>query len=271
MFGMGMTLTADDFLRVGKFPKAVGIGLLNQIILLPLVGFLIVQILPLAPAIAMGLIIVCACPGGATSNLISHLSKGDTALSITLTAFSSLITIVSIPLIINFALQNIMGEVGQAIQMPLGKTILNIIKLTALPVALGLFINYRFPAFSLKSRNTLAWSSGVFILIALALLVVKLAEIGSVWSFIKAAGPAAVLLNLITLGIGFLSSRILRLNKAQAVSISIESGMQNNVLGMAIAISMLNSPEMAVAAGVYGIVMCTTGLILISVFRKVVV
>jgi len=98
---MGMTLTLQDFKRVGQFPKAVFVGLGNQIILLPLIGFFIVNILPMEPAIAMGLILVTACPGGATSNLISHLSKGDTALSITLTAFSSIITVFTIPFIIN--------------------------------------------------------------------------------------------------------------------------------------------------------------------------
>jgi len=132
-----------------------------------------------------------------------------------------------------------------------------------------MFINYQFPNFSEKSKNPLAWASGIFIIIALALLVVKLAEIGNVWDFIKAAGLGVLLLNFLTLSVGFISSKILNLNTAQAISISIETGMQNNVLGMAIAISMLQNSEMAVSAGVYGIVMCTTGLILIYFFRRI--
>ncbi len=272
MFGMGMTLTVGDFKRVGQFPKAVIIGLTNQIILLPLVGLLLIKTIPMAPYIAMGLMIVTACPGGATSNVISHLSKGDTALSITLTAFSSVITIFTIPFIINFALLEVMGEGGKSIQLPIINTILNIIKLTALPVALGMLINYRFPVFSQNSRSTLAWISGIFILIALALIVLKLAELGNVWDFIKAAGIGVILLNLITLGIGFISSKIFALETAQSITISIESGMQNNVLGMAIATAptLLNSPQMAASAGVYGIVMCTTGMILIYFFRKMI-
>jgi len=110
MLGMGMTLTIMDFKRVGQFPKSVLIGLCNQIILLPIVGLCLVTLIPMPPEIAMGLMIVSACPGGATSNVISHLSKGDTALSITLTAFSSLLTILTIPFIINYSLWYIMGD-----------------------------------------------------------------------------------------------------------------------------------------------------------------
>jgi len=270
MLGMGMTLKVDDFKRVGQYPKSVLIGLCNQIILLPIVGLFLVTIIPMRPEIAMGLMIVSACPGGATSNVISHLSKGDTALSITLTAFSSLLTIFTIPFIINYSLVYIMGEAGTAIQLPVGKTILNIIKLTALPVVIGMFINYRFPLFTEKSRNVLAWGSGIFVLIALGLIVIKLAELGNVWDFIKAAGFGVICLNIMTFGIGFGSSRLLKLNKPQSITISIESGMQNNVLGMAIATSMLNSPEMATAAGVYGIIMCSLGLVLVYIFRKIV-
>lgn len=272
MFGMGMTLTLDDFKRVGQYPRAVFIGLCNQIILLPIIGLGIVSVIPMAPEIAMGLMIVAACPGGATSNIISHLSKGDTALSITLTAFSSVITVISIPFIINYSLLHVMGEAGKSIQLPLLTTIINIVKLTALPVALGMFINYRFPAFSERSRKALAWASGIFVLLALGLIVLKLAELGSVWGFIMAAGLGVICLNFFTFGIGFLSSRMLKLKTPQAITISIESGMQNNVLGMAIATAptMLNNPAMATAAGVYGIVMCTLGLILIFTFRRMV-
>lgn len=270
MFGMGMTLKIEDFKRIGQYPKAVVIGLSNQIILLPIIGFFLVSILPISPVMAMGLMVVTACPGGATSNLMSHLSKGDTALSITLTAFSSLITIFTIPLIINFSLTQIMAEGGKEIQLPIVNTILNIIKLTALPVALGMFINYRFPVFSQKSRTAVAWGSAVVILSALTLMVLKLDEYGDVWQFIKEAGPAVLILNLTTLGLGFLSARILKLGKPQSITISLEIGMQNNVLGMAIATAptLLNNPPMATPAGVYGIIMCITGTVLIYFFRK---
>ncbi len=272
MLGMGMTLTIEDFKRVATYPRAVFIGLTNQIILLPLIGAVLVMILPLEPVFAMGLMLVAASPGGATSNLISHLSKGDTALSISMTAVSSIITVFSIPLILNFSLEWIMGSEGKSISLPLGQTIINIFKLTALPVLIGMIINYRFPKFSEKSQSGIAWGSGIIIIIALSLMVLKLDDIGSVPSFIQACIFSVFLLNALTLLLGFLSARLLHLDVPQSISISIESGMQNNVLGMAIATSatMLDSPLMAAPAGVYGIVMCTTGVLLISFFRKIV-
>ena len=270
MFAMGITLTVDDFKRVRKYPKAVFIGLSNQIILLPLVGFLIISLIKMPPEVAMGLILVTACPGGATSNLIAHLSKGDTALSITMTAISSLLTILTIPIIVNYALEWIMQADGVAIQLPFWPTVYGIIKLTALPVLLGMFVNFKFPKFSAASRKGIAWMSGVFILIALALMVFKLDEIGDVWTFIKQAFFPVLILNLVTLSIGYFSARLLKLNKAQAISISLESGMQNNVLGMAIAMSpsLLNNAAFATPAGVYGLVMVFTGVILIFWFRR---
>ena len=271
MFGMGMTLTLGDFKRVGQYPKAVVVGLGNQIILLPLIGLFLISILPMPPVAAIGLMILCACPGGSTSNLLSYLSKGDTALSITMTALSSILTVFTIPFIINYSLVAIMGEGGKALQLPIVTTVLNIIKLTALPVALGMFINYRFPVFSKKSQNALAIASGIFLLIALGLIVIKLSELGNVWDFIKSTGPGVICLNLLSLSVGFLSAKLLKLSPPQATTISIETGMQNSVLGITIATapSMLNNPQMATAAGVYGIVMCITGLLLIYFFRRI--
>lgn len=269
---MGMTLTLTDFKRVAQYPKAALIGLFNQLILLPLIGFVIASSLPLDPVFAVGLIVVVACPGGATSNLISHLSKGDTALSISMTAVSSLITILTIPFIINMSLAFFMRGENVSIQLPIVATVINIIKLTAIPVILGMMINYYLPSFALKMKKPVAIGSGIIILLALYVMVLKLDQIGSVWGFIKAVFWSVLLLNLITLLVGYYSSRLLKLSTPQAITISIESSMQNNVLGMAIATSttMLNNPLMAAPAGVYGIVMCTTGALLIYYFRKLV-
>ena len=273
MFGMGMTLTIPDFTRVGITPKAVFTGLANQIIIVPLVAYGIVLLVPMEPMIAMGLM-VCACsPGGAVSNLYSYLSKGDTALSITLTAISSLVTIFTIPLIINFSLDAIMGEASKSIQLPLGKTIFNIFKLTALPVFLGMFINYKFPKSAEKGKPAIKWGSITVIVLALIFMVLKLEEIGDSWSFLKATFLSVVLLNFFTLGIGFFSAKSLKLSTKQSATISIESGMQNNVLGMTLAMSpgLLNSPEMAATPGVYGVVMSVFAIGVIYIYRGMIV
>ncbi len=272
MLGMGMTLSLKDFKRVGKYPLAIVIGMVNQIVLLPLVGLAILKLIPLEAAFAVGLMVVAASPGGATSNLISHLSRGDTALSISMTAVSSIITILSIPLIINFSLGFIMGDAEATVKLDVWRTIIGIIKLTAAPVIIGMIIKEKFPQLVQNIGKIIAWGSGVVIIIALLLMVNKLAEVGDVWSFVKVCFLPVLLLNLVTMGIGYGSARLLKLKAPQAISISIESGMQNNVLGMAIATSpaMLNNPLMAAPAGVYGIVMCATGVLFIFIFRKLV-
>jgi len=272
MFGMGMTLTTKDFTRAVIAPKATFAGLVNQIILVPLIAYGIVILIPMQPMIAMGLMICACCPGGAVSNLFSFLAKGDTALSITLTAISSIVTIFTIPFIINFSLDVILGASGKNIQLPIAATVFNIFKLTALPVILGMVINYKWPLFSLKSRPAIKWGSITVIVLALTLMVMKLEEIGDSWYFIKASFIGVVLLNLATLSTGYFSSRALGISIKQSATIAIETGMQNNVLGMTIAISagLLNEPKMAATAGVYGVVMCIIAIGVISIFKRMI-
>ena len=143
MLGMGLSLVVADFKRIFIYPKAILVGLVNQLIILPLIGFAIVMAFPIAPEIAIGIMILAACPGGPTSNLLAHLAKGDTALSVTLTALSSFITILTIPFIVNFALIRILDE-GQVIQLDVLKTIAQIFIIIIIPVAVGMIIR-RYP------------------------------------------------------------------------------------------------------------------------------
>ncbi len=270
MLFMGMTLKVGDFKRVAVYPKAALIGLTNQMILLPLIGLAITKIIPLESAFAIGIMVVAASPGGAVSNLISHLSKGDTALSISLTAFSSIFTIFTIPFIINWSLNHFATAESASIHLPIGKTIINIFKLTVLPVILGMSLNHFAKTFTKKANKIIPWISGAIIIIALILIYFKLDEIGNVFDFVKASFLAVLILNAATLAIGFFSAKLMGLNTKQATTIAIETGMQNNVLGMAIATSpsLLNNSLMAVPAGVYGLLMCTTATIMIFIFRK---
>ena len=271
MLGMGMTLTVKDFFNVGTNPKALLIGLTNQIILVPLIAFGLINLLPLDPYLAMGLMVVSCCPGGAVSNLFSYLAKGDTALSISLTALSSIITVFTIPLILVFAMSFVLGAEA-SIQLPLGKTIFYIFKLSALPVILGMMIHHYLPKFSERCKPAIGWFSGLVIVLALALMVVKLEEIGDSWMLLKASFVSVLLLNIFTLGIGFASSRALGLSTKQSATVSIESGMQNNVLGMTLAISptFLGEPRMAATAGVYGVVMCTLAILVVWLFKRLI-
>ena len=272
MLGMGMTLSPNDFKRVAVFPKAALAGLASQLLLLPLLGWLIVSLWELPTVIAIGIMIIAACPGGATSNLITYFSRGDVALSITLTALSSVITVFSIPLIINASLTHFTGA-GQEIQLPVMKTIIQIIMLTALPVSIGMGINGLFPRFARWFEKPMSWISALFIVLAVALIVVVIQQRGSVWDFIAQAGPVVLVLNLSSLFLGFLVGKLLKLPVSQSITISIETGIQNGTLGITIASSpfLLNRPEMAVPAAVYGITMCITGVGAIWFFRRHVV
>ena len=152
MLGMGLSLVTADFKRIITYPKAVAVGLFNQLILLPVIAFVIVSVFPTKPEIAIGIMILAACPGGATSNLIAHLAKGDTALSVSLTAMSSFITLLTIPFIVNFSL-SYFAVTGQNVQLDVIKTIIQILVIVVIPIVIGMFIRKTNEGFALKMEK----------------------------------------------------------------------------------------------------------------------
>jgi BASS family bile acid:Na+ symporter len=269
MFGMGLTLKLGDFKRVALYPKAALLGLINQIVLLPVLGLIVVTIIEGPIEISAGLMIIALCPGGATSNSITYFSRGDVALSITLTALSSVITVFTIPFFLNWALIYLTGS-GQLIQLPVWNTVQQIITLTAIPVALGLAVGTWFPKFAAKAERPIGFGSVILIVLAVVVIIIIVLERGNLGDFILQAGPVVLLLNASSLTMGYLTSRLFRLPVAQAITISIETGIQNGLLGIVIASSpkLLNQPEMAIPAAVYGILMCLMGLAAVFVFRR---
>lgn len=259
MFGMGMTLTPADFMRVIRRPKAKLIGLLNQLLLLPLTALGLVYACGLSGELAVGLMLVAACPGGPTSNIISHLSKGDTALSVTLTAVSSVITVFTIPLIVGWSLRHFMLE-ESAIPFQFTKMFLQLTVVTILPISMGMFAHARKPLFTARMQR----SVNVFSILFLTLIIVGavLQEENLVGQFLE-AGPAAILLNVLTMGIGFGVAALAGLPSRQRVTISIESGIQNGTLALGIALGLLDSPRIAVPAVVYSLLMFFTGALII--------
>lgn len=265
MLGMGLSLVVDDFKRVFKFPKAAAIGLTNQLIFLPLIGYLFATYAGLPPELAVGLMILAACPGGVTSNLISHLAKGDTALSISLTAISSIVSIITIPLIINFAIDHFMG--GDIIAKPPTKQIvLSIVAITILPVGIGMLIRAKKEAFALKMDKPVKIFSAVFLLLIIVAAVLKEKQVlidyfGQVWM-------AALGLNIATMILGFLSAKILRLSLRQSITISIESGIQNGTLALFIVTTLLENSQMSITPAIYSLLMFGTGGFMIAYFGK---
>ena len=265
MLGMGMTLTLADFLRVIQMPKAALTGLGNQLLLLPLIGFLIALAFRLPPELAVGLMIIAACPGGPTSNLISHLARGDVALSVSLTAVSSLVTVFTIPLVINLSLHHFM-EVDSPPPLPVLESILKILVITLVPVAIGMAVRAWFPAFTRKISVLTSLASALFFLLVIVGAI--LSERENIPGYFRQAGLAALALNLITMVIGWATARAGDLSSRQALTIAIESGLQNGTLAIGIAAVMLQQPAMAVPAAIYSLLMFGSAAVTITIGRS---
>lgn len=266
MLGMGMTLIPADFTRIVKYPKAILIGLCNQLIFLPLIGLFLAIAFDLNATMAVGLMIIAACPGGPTSNLITQVSKGNIALSVTLTAVASFICILSIPFILTHALNYFGTGSDVAIELPVFDTILQIMGITIIPISIGMMIRKRKPDFAIRMEKPMRTASTViFIVIFIAVIAANFSKLGEA---MKEVGLVTLILNIGTMGLGYLSARLFKLNLKSAISITIESGIQNGTLAFVIATSILNNIEMAIPTGAYSIWMFVTGGILMWQLAK---
>lgn len=260
MFGMGLSLRMGDFKRILVYPKAVAIGLANQILLLPVIAFGLILIFGLKTELAVGLMILAACPGGATSNLITHLAKGDSALSITLTAFSSLITVFTIPFVVNFAILYFIPG-GEAQQLNVFGTVISVIFITIIPVAIGMMVLNKAPQLAQKWDAPFRKISAVFFVLVVLAAIIKERE--NLVSHFVEAGPVAISLNLATLGLGYLAGKTFGLTQRQSTTIAIESGIQNATLGITVAATLLMNPAMTIPSVIYGLLMFGTASLII--------
>ncbi len=266
MLGMGMSLTVADFRRVILLPKATAIGLANQLILLPLIAFGVAVAFPLSPELAMGVVVLAVCPGGPTSNLISYLCRADVALSITLTAISSLVTVVTIPLLINFSLGYFVG-VDAPRHLPVLDSVGKILVITLVPTALGMTLNHWLPDFCRRATKAVNLASlALFLLVLTGAILSQKDELAG---FFRQVGLPVLVLNVVTMAVGYFSAKALGVEARQRLTIAIESGLQNGTLAIAIAASplMLNSPEMAIAPAIYSLLMFGTSGVLIAATR----
>lgn len=265
MLGMGLSLVMDDFRRIFKYPKATIIGLVNQIIFLPLVGFGICHLFNLPNELAIGMMLLAACPGGVTSNLISHVSRGDTALSISLTAASSFITLITIPLYVGFAF-NYFNNTGQSIDVDERGMILQVIVIVIIPVIIGMFIRHRKKDFALRMDRPVRIVSTVLFIIIILSIIIKERE--TIVQYFPQIGGATITLNLLTLIIGYYSSKLFSLDQKQAITIAIESGIQNGTLAIVIASTVLANFTLSIPAGIYSLLMFISGGFIMYYFGK---
>jgi BASS family bile acid:Na+ symporter len=254
MFGLGLSLTVEDFKRVARYPLAVGFGLFLQVILLPFAALLIAIWLKLPRDLALGLMLVAAAPGGATANIYSHLAKGDVALNITLTAVNSVLALVTLPIVINLSLEYFFGA-GQYVPPPHRK-IVEVAAIILVPVLIGMFVRSRSEAFAKRMEKPIK----IFSVVVLAILILAAIYIerAKLLDSIVAVGLACLLFNVISMLTGYLAPLALQLPERQAIAITMEIGIHNTALAIYVALNVLNNPAASLVPGIYTLAMYLT-------------
>lgn len=264
MFGMGMSLTAKDFRNIFLHPKAVITGLISQMLLLPVLAIGLAMVSGLPPEFQVGIVLIAACPGGAVSNLLSYLLRGNVALSVSMTSINSFLTIISIPIVVNIAL-NVFMATSHSLEMPVWDTILQIMLITVIPVVLGILVRARFPAFAIRSQGPLKPIMPILLAVAMvaAIFLEKKDGIPITGKEYFQVLPWAFLLNAGAMFMGWFIAKQLRLGRNNQLTIGLEVGLQNSGLAIAVATSefLLNNPRLAVPASVYALFSFFTAVI----------
>lgn len=252
MLGLGLSLTVADFARVVRYPRAAAVALGCQILLIPGICLGLVLLFDLAPALAVGMMLLAAAPGGTTANLFSHLARGDVALNITLTAINSVLAVVTLPLVVNLSLAGFMD--GQdAIGLQPAK-LLQVFAIVLVPVAIGMVIRQKAPGWATSMQKPVKVGSIVVLFSVIGVAVFQ--ERGNVGDYLQQVGILTLLLATISLAIGYALPRAARVPRGQAVAASFEIGIHNSTLAITIALSpaLLDNATMAVPAAVYGLI-----------------
>ena len=261
MFALGLKLGVADFRRVLTYPVAVGLGLIAQTLLLPLTAFAIARLFDLGPQTAVGLMILAACPGGVTAAMVTDLARGDTCLSITLTALTSLLSFITVPIIVGFSLEYFLGQ-AVPVDYPLGQAIGGLFLITLVPVTAGLIFNQAGWLTSAVARIIGKLATVVFLMIV---FVTFFTEWPSITAHFMSVGPAILLLNVATMATGALLGVAGRLPTTGRIALAVECGIQNSALGITVAVSLLSLSGLAVPSVIYAFLMNFTALALILV------
>lgn len=267
MFTLGASLTLADFRRVFLYPKAFGIGLACHFVLLPVVTFSLVSLFGITGAMAVGYMIVAACPTGATSNLLTYHARADVALAVSFTAVASLIAMLTVPLIMSWSLTHFLGAtVSGAIELPADIVMRQIFMILGLPVGLGMICRARASKFIHRWHATMSNAATVIF------GVIVVVAVSNNWSMIKLHGwtlaPVGIAVNVTMLLLGFFLSRLAGVNIRQAATVAIESAVQNSALAVVIAFTIIKDESMAIPAAVYSLFMYLTGISFVFIMRR---
>lgn len=266
MFAMGLTLTWGDFRLVFSRPRAVAVGLLCKMVVLPLLAFALVALFRPRPEFAVGLIILAACPGGITANLLTHLAGGATALAVSLTAFTSVVDTITVPFVVNLALHVFAGQ-QEAVALPIGRMSAGLFAVATLPLLLGMALNRRRPALAARiERVARPLATLVFALIVVGAFV---SQARIMWDNAAEVLPPALLLNAGCMAVAVVLGRLGGLERRETIAVTLETGLQNGALGIFVAATLLGSQAMMVPSIVYALVMNVTAIAFILLVRRV--
>lgn len=254
MLGLGLSLTLNDFRRVTQYPKAMTIALISQMVLLPLLCLVLARLSGLGAELCVGLMLLAASPGGATANLYSHLSNGDVALNITLTAVNSLLTLFTLPIIVNYSMEFFLGA-GQFIPMPFSKVI-EVFAIVLVPVSLGMLIKSRAPGFAAKMDKPVKIVSAL--LLVVIIVSVTLREKQVLIDNIGQLGWPLLLFNVLSMAVGYFLPLLFQVGRKQAIAIGMEIGIHNGTLAVYIALNAIGNSAMSVPPAIYSLLMFFT-------------
>ncbi len=265
MFALGLGLTVADFLRVIKQPKDFFIGAISQIILLPIIAFILVSIWPISPELAIGVMIIAAAPGGVTSNILTSFAKGDVALSVSLTAIISLLCVVTVPFIIVTSLSLLsLDNITQNISLT--SMAISMFLIVTVPVIIGMIFRKFASNVALKFEPISKKIS--MVLFVIVLLGAILAEKDNIVSYFADAGLITFVLNVVMMIVAFYVAHLLRTGNPQKKCIAIECGLQNGTLAIFVGTTLFGGGAYIIPAATYSLIMFATSLIFVFLVRK---
>ena len=265
MLGLGLGLKTDDFKRVITNPKDFTIGIVCQLILLPIVAYILVLILRLPLEIALGLMIISAAPGGVTSNVLTKFANGDVALSVTLTAVGSLISIASVPFIV-FTSANLLGQTNFSTEITMTGIALKMALVVTVPVLIGMIIRHFADNFISSNISIVNKATGILFLVVFFAIWIEERE--NIVSYIVQAGLAVLILNIVMMTLAFYIAKAFATGIPQRKCISLECGLQNGTLAVFVATQVFNDVAYMVPTAAYALIMYVTGFVFIYILRK---
>ena len=266
MFGLGLGLTLNDFLRVIKIPRDFIVGFICQVILLPIIAFILIKIIPMPLEIALGVMIIAAAPGGVTSNVLTKFANGDVALSVSLTAIVSILSILTVPLII-FTSADLLGVSEINREISIISIALKMFFVVTVPVIIGMIVRSLMTDFIVS--KTLIIQRISVILFMIVFISIWVEEWDNIISFITRAGLVALILNIVMIFIGYYTAKYFTSGVEQRKCISLECGLQNGTLAVFVATQLFDDIIFMVPTAAYALIMFVTSIIFVLIVRKI--